>query len=329
MKTQNLGIIGCGDYVQRWESSPISNSKNINVSVLYDIVPENAQKLSQKIGGKIVESDNAIFEDAEIDIVCLFIPPHIRKQFIEKAVKNQKHVITTKPIAPDMDGSNELIKIVEDNIRLGVFYGRTGDPVAETLKDIFESGEIGKLALYKQDWIHHYPTWNNWATDKDKNGGPFMDAMIHNLNLARYLMNRNISNVNFFSDNHAHSELNCNDTEFMKVDFEENGSAHLFITWAADLEIFDSAGNDREHIDICYMVSDQGWRITIETKNEKQYIAASKEGETKTWPVKNLEKTPYDAFAEAVAEEREFPRDIIALEDAYKDISILKNPNQF
>ena len=54
-----------------------------------------------------------------------------------------------------------------------VQYKRSGDPLSETLKDLFESGEIGSLALYKQDSVHHYPQWNTWALDPVKNVGPF------------------------------------------------------------------------------------------------------------------------------------------------------------
>ena len=48
----------------------------------------------------------------------------------------------------------------------------------------------------------------------------------------------------------------------MKVDFAGGGCAYLFITWAADLAVHSTEGNDREHIDLFYMVTDQGWRLT-------------------------------------------------------------------
>ena len=66
-----------------------------------------------------------------------------------------------------------------------------------------------------------------------------MDAMLHNLNAARYLMGRRVVGRAFFSDDHTHS-LACDDTVF-KVDFLSRASAHLFITWAAELAVYDSA----------------------------------------------------------------------------------------
>ncbi len=326
MKKMNIAVIGCGDYIQRWEAVPINASHHIVVKSLFDLDAQKAQTLAGKIGGNVVESQDQIFDDPHIDIVCLFVPPFVRRELYEKAAASGKHVICTKPLANTLEDSQAIVKATK-GIRSAVFYGRTGDAAAETCKDIFESGEIGRLVLYKQDWLHHYPTWNAWATDRDKNGGPFMDAMIHNLNLARYLMGRPLERVHFFSDNHVHPQIECNDTEFMKADFQDNGSAHLFITWAADLEIFDSAGNDREHIDIFYMISESGWRLTYGEQSGKPTVLASRNGETKAWPVKELEETPYDAFALAVAQDQPFRRDIVSIEDAMQDISILENAN--
>lgn len=323
MKKLQMAIIGCGDYVQRWESAPISESRLFEVRSLFDLNKDQAVKLQNKIGGSVADTEEAILNDADIDIVCVFVPPMVRQAVIERVFNAGKHVITTKPLAPSVAEAKAITSAAKGDLRCGVFYGRSGDATAETLKSLFESGDIGKLALYKQDWLHHYPSWNDWATDSSKNGGPFMDAMIHNMNLARFLFGRPVSGVNFFSDNHAHPEMGCNDTEFMKLDFEENGSAHLFITWAADLEVFEETGNAREHIDIFYMVTDQGWRITLESENDKEIIVASKEGTLKKYQVAPITQTPYDAFAESVIKGTPLRRDIISLEDAAKDIRLL------
>ena len=322
--TLNAAIIGCGDYVQRWESSPISQSTRFKVKYLFDVKQEQAKKLATKIPADIADSENQIFSDPDIDIVCLFVPPWVRKPLVEKAVKAGKHIITTKPLAPSAQECRDIQTMVGDNIRMAVFYGRTGNAVAETCRQIFESDEIGKLALYKQDWIHHYPTWNDWATDPDKNGGPFMDAMIHNMNLAKHLMGRPVTGVQFFSDTHAHPELKCRDTEFMKLDFEDNGSAHLFITWAADLPVYDPHGNDREHIDLFYMVTDKGWYVTFGEENGAPVINAQKEDQTKSWPVKELTDTPYDAFVDCVVNDASLRPDMISLDMAVSDITLLQ-----
>ena len=313
-KVYPIGILGCGDYL-RWEHGNIKKSARVQVKTLFDPAAERAAHYGEFFGVEPVGSADAIFDDAEIEAVLIFTPPWVRKDLVLRAVETGKHIITVKPLAPNLAEATAMVEAVSGKVDCAVFYRRTGNAQVETLKRVFESGEIGRLALYREDWLHHYPTWNKWATDPAKNGGPFMDAMVHNLNIARYLASSEASACAFFSDNHA-QHLECNDTEFMKLDFGDGAAAHLFITWAADLEIYDATKNEREHIDVWYMVTDQGWYVTLEGRNVK----ASKDGEVKTWPVEGAPGTPYDAFIDALEAGAPQP---CGLADAWKDIAIM------
>lgn len=295
--TKNLkaGLIGCGDYL-RWEIDEINNSKYFQVKSTFDLDESKSKSVAARINATPVDSSDQILEDEDISIVLIFTPPWARKELFRKAVANGKHIITTKPFGSNLEDARVLSEIVNDKINCAVFYGRSGNANVEHIKKILDSGEIGKLALYKEDWLHHYPVWNDWATDPEKNGGPFMDAMVHNLNKSRYLINSPVKKVEFISENYA-QDLKCNDTEFMKIDFENGASSWLFITWAADLEVFDPTGNDRVHYGLLHMITDQGWYITEEEKDGKAIIKAVKESEVKTWEVEPLEYTRYDSFS--------------------------------
>jgi len=187
------------------------------------------------------------------------------------------------------------------------------------MKKIFDSGEIGSLALYKEDWFHHYPQWNNWATDPEKNGGPFMDAMIHNLNKSRYLIGSKVKKVEYNSENYA-QKLKCNDTESMRVYFENGSSSYLFISWAADLEVFSLDGNEREHYGIQHLITNQGWYVKDVEIDGQVYIQARKEKVLKKWKVEALANTHYDDVALAIEGSAPMKYDI---KDAIIDIDIL------
>ena len=182
-------------------------------------------------------------------------------------------------------------------------------------------------SLYRHDWIHAYPQWNDWATDPEKNGGPFMDAMIHNLNAASYLMGRPVVESSFFSDTLAHPELKCADTESMVVRYQGGGLANCFITWAADLASNDTSGNNREHIDIFYGVTDRGHHLSFVEHEGRPAIRVSREGAVEFAPVPELQQTCYDAFAAHCAGRR-FPRVLATLEEAACDIALVRRDNR-
>jgi predicted dehydrogenase len=321
-KNMQMGIVGCGDFL-RWMKQGIKESKRVQVRALFDPAQERAAKYAQELGGTVAASADAIFADPKIDIVCLFVPPWLRRPLVEKAAATGKHILATKPIAASAEDAQAIVRATS-KVRCGVLYGRSGDGFATTTRRVLLSGEIGKLALYRQDWLHHYPQWNTWALDPVKNGGPFMDAMIHNLNLARYLMGRPMAAATFFSDKLAHPTLTCADTESMKVDFAGGGCAYLFITWAADLAVHSKDGNDREHIDVFYMVTDQGWRLTKEWKPEGPTLVASRDGQTKSFVAKSLGASVFDRFAQAIDGQAALPEDIVDVQMAAEDVGLLR-----
>lgn len=323
MKTLRIAIFGCGDFL-RWQASDLKNSTFVKVTALYDPDVARAQKFADQLGGKVVANPDDIFNDASIDVVALFVPPWIRKGLFLKAAAAGKHAICTKPFGSTVAECEEMRVAAEKaGIKAGILYGRSSDAWLESAKDLFEEGRYGRLALYKQDWIHAYPQWNSWATDPEKNGGPFMDAMIHNLNAACYLMGRPVAKTAFFSDRLAHPEMKCADTEAMIVNFEGGGVANLFITWAADLATHSREGNDREHIDLFYLVTDKGYRITKERGEGGPFIVVSREGKTEKIPCKRASATTYDTFA-AHVNGGEFPRVMATLTEATRDIALVR-----
>ncbi len=321
-KQWKLGILGCGDFL-RWMQPFITNSPNLSVQSLFDPNRARAEKYAALLGGNIVDHEDAIFTDPTIDIVCIFVPPFLRKALVKKAVAHGKHIITTKPLASRLDDAEEIRAMVADKVRFGVIYHRTGHGMLKTAREILLSGEFGKLALFRRDWIHHYPSWTNWALDPDKNGGPFMDAMIHNLNAARFLMAKPASKVCFFCDNLAHPDLRCTDTDMMKVDFFGGGAAYLFITWAADLAVYNTDGNNREHIDIFYLATDKGWRISEEKREGKGVLVASRDGKEKVFPIVDYAESPFERFVSAIETGAEIPVDFVGLDEACDDIRLL------
>jgi predicted dehydrogenase len=324
-KPLRLGIVGCGDFL-RLQEELIRQSKSLEVVAFFDPARDRAEKFAAKFpGSRVCASAEELLDDKNIDVAAIFVPPWLRKPLVCRAAQNGKHIVTTKPLASTMEDCREMERAVESaGVAAGVVYNRTGNPKAFTLRRVFDSGRFGRLTLFKQDWVHHYPQWNTWALDPKKNGGPFMDAMIHNLNAVRYLMNRAVTQGTMFSDRHSHFDLPCADTEFLKLDFVDQGAAHLFITWAADLRVDDTSGNYREHIDIWSAVTDQGWRISDEMVDGKRIMVATRHGERETIAIEPIPETSYEAMAKGIREKSDYRGTLASLAEAAEDIRIIQ-----
>ena len=276
---------------------------------------------------------DGIFDDPAIDIVGVWTPTFLHKEQIIRAARAGKHVIATKPLAPNIAECNEVIEAVRKaKVTAATIYMRTHNPGMETIKRILDSGEYGKLALYRRDMVHHYPVWNNWATDPAKNGGPFMDAAIHLLNIGRYLMGgavRPATSCTFFSDSlNKTQKIACPDTETLKIDFAGGGSALLFISWAAELAVYSKEGNFREGIHISYMVTDQGWHITevmspAANGENRPFIAVTKDGKRILHGVQ-APPNAFEGFAVTLETGAALPGDLASISEAGQDIYIIE-----
>ena len=216
-------------------------------------------------------------------MALVYTPPFVRRELVDKAVAAGKKIITTKPLAPTLDEARAIAEATRDG-RCLVIYKRTGNAQVRSLKKLLDSGEVGRLALYHHDWIHHFPYWAPWAIDPKKNGGPLVDAMIHNLNTARFLAGRDVVAYGYHGYRLTQS-FGIPDTELLVVDFEGGATAHLSITWAADLAIYDVKANDRERIDVNFVVTTKRWLVRFETRDGRPMVNATRDGHIRLYPV--------------------------------------------
>ena len=294
MTVYRAGLLGAGDFT-RIQTPILLKSQRLRVECVYDPNPEAARIAAERLGARVVASPEAIFSDAKIDVALVFTPPFARRELVLKAVAAGKKIITTKPLAPTALEARAIAEATKDG-RCLVIYKRTGNAQVRSLKKLLDSDDVGRLALYRHDWIHHFPYWAPWAIDPKKNGGPLVDAMIHNLNTARFLVGRDVVAFGYHGYRLTQS-FGIPDTELLVVDFDGGATAHLFITWAADLAIYDAKANDRERIDVNYVVTTKGWLVRFETRDGRPMLNATKDGLIRLYPVEPPPLTLYDQWA--------------------------------
>ena len=316
MKIYRAGLLGAGDFA-RIQTPGLLKSRRLKVTHVYDPNREAARVAAERLGAEIVDSPDAIFGEDSIDVALVFTPPFTRRPLVEAAVAARKDVITTKPLAPTLEDARAIAQAAS-NDRCLVIYKRTGNPQVQTMKRVLDSGEVGCLALYHHDWIHHFPYWASWALDPRKNGGPLVDAMIHNLNTACFLSGREITAFGYHGYRLA-QDFAVPDTELLVVDFEGGATAHLSITWAADLAIYDAKANDRERIDVNFVVTDKRWLLRFETRDGRPMVSATRDGRIQLYPLQGDSATLYDRWADDVEAGRPVET---SLQEALRDIEL-------
>ena len=145
-KVINVGLIGCG-VVGTGVVELFRENKNPNVN-LKTVVVKDIKKQRKVKFPNITTDANKVLEDPEIDIVVELIGGYEpAKDYIIKAIKNKKHVVTANKAVISEYG-DEIFKLAEKNkVNVG-FEAAVGGgiPIINPLLDQLSLGKINSIA---------------------------------------------------------------------------------------------------------------------------------------------------------------------------------------
>ncbi|MFN4226600.1 MAG: Gfo/Idh/MocA family protein [Candidatus Ratteibacteria bacterium] len=108
-------------------------------------------------------------ENTELVVVSTFSSLHAEHTI--KALKSGKNVICEKPMATNLEDADQMIKIAKETGKiLTIFQNRRYSPDFLKVKEIVESGIIGKVILIKM-YQHSFGRRWDWQTLKKYGGG--------------------------------------------------------------------------------------------------------------------------------------------------------------
>jgi scyllo-inositol 2-dehydrogenase (NAD+) len=139
------------------------------------------------------KNPDEVFEDPRIDAVVIVTPTSTHADMIQRAAKNGKAIFVEKPLTQNLAEADEIIQTIKEcNVICQVGFMRRFDPAYAEAKRRIEAGDIGKPIYFKgitrdagsppAEFIKH-------------SGRVFLDVSIHDYDIARYLMNAEITSV--------------------------------------------------------------------------------------------------------------------------------------
>lgn len=141
-----------------------------------------AERLAGALGVPVLSLDDAFAADAVM--VCSPTPTHA--ELIEHAARLGRDVFCEKPVDLSAERVRACLAIVaQAGIRLMVGFNRRFDPHFAALKRRMDAGEIGALELLTITSRDPAPPPPHYVASS---GGLFRDMMIHDLDMARFLL---------------------------------------------------------------------------------------------------------------------------------------------
>ncbi|MGB1287947.1 MAG: inositol 2-dehydrogenase [Aggregatilineales bacterium] len=183
----NVGIAGAGR-IGRVHAEHLSyRMPGVNLVSVTDIYRKGAEALAADFNVPHVDDDfDTLLQRDEIDAVFICSSTDTHAPFMIAAAEAGKHIFCEKPIAADLAKIDEALAAVEKSgVKLQIGFNRRFDSNYRRVKHAIEQGEIGTPHL--MHIISRDPAPPPLEYVK-VSGGLFFDMMIHDFDMARYLL---------------------------------------------------------------------------------------------------------------------------------------------
>lgn len=179
-----VGLLGAGR-IAGVHATAISSHPDSTLAAVSDFYPENAEKLAAQFGST-ARTTEEIIADKSIDAVLVATPTDTHSDLIEAATAAGKAVLCEKPV----DLSLARARACRENTAKSgqpvmIGFNRRFDPNFGAMKAALQAGEIGKPELLS---ITSFDPAPPPVTYIKVSGGLFRDMMIHDFDMANFMM---------------------------------------------------------------------------------------------------------------------------------------------
>lgn len=179
-----FGLLGAGR-IGRIHGGNVAAHPKARLVAVADADAKAAADLAAAHGAKVAAID-AILADGNIDAVLICTPTDMHADLIERAAQAGKAVFCEKPVDLDSDRIRRCLAVVaKAGTPLMIGFNRRFDPNFAEVKRRIEAGVIGAVELVTILSRDPAPPPASYVA---RSGGLFRDMMIHDLDMARFLL---------------------------------------------------------------------------------------------------------------------------------------------
>lgn len=223
-------LIGCGRIAINHYSAALDN--HCEIVGLCDLKPQNIETMKKKLGHdadypKYTDYKKMLHEQKP-ELVAIATESGSHAEISLRCIEAGCNVIIEKPIALSMRDAN---RIIDEGKKKGVLvcacHQNRFNTSIQMIRKALEQGRLGKL-LYgtanirwnrNEDYYKQAPWRGTWAQD----GGCLMNQCIHNIDLLRWMMGDEVTEVFAYTDRLIHPFIEAEDLGMALIKFA-NGS---------------------------------------------------------------------------------------------------------
>ncbi len=251
-KKLGIALVGLGYYAEFKITPGLLESKNCKLAGIVTGTPAKAAKWKEKFNladENIYNYQNfdRIADNKNINVVYVVLPNSMHPEFVIRAAKAGKHVITEKPMANSVKECEEMIAACKKaNVKLYVGYRLHFEPFNLEATRVGQQKIFGKVKVVESAMGFKIGDPTQWRLKKAMaGGGAMMDVGIYAIQGARYSTGEepiSVTAQEYKTDPIKFKEVD--ETIFWQMEFPSGAVSSSITTYASSIErLFISAEN--------------------------------------------------------------------------------------
>ena len=216
MKKLRTGIVGLGRLGRIHAANIAYKIPNMTLVAACSLVPEELEYAKAELGVTEVYSDyRQMLAEADIEAVVIITPSGEHCWQIAAALDAGKHVFCEKPLGVDVEQCKIAEAAVERHPDLTFMLGfmRRYDKSYAYAKQKIDAGEIGTPYLVKATGVDPEVLVQNAIRISAGSGGIFLDMAIHDIDLMRWFLGCEATEVYAMGATFKHPEFKQSDDD--------------------------------------------------------------------------------------------------------------------
>jgi len=229
-------LIGCGRIATKHIKAAVNN--DLQIAAVCDIVPQHIQSLLAK---HELEQDNSIkryqdykqmLKEQHPELVAIATESGKHAQLALACLDEGCNVIIEKPMAMSIADADKIIaKAKQTGLKVAACHQNRFNIAVQELCQALEKGRFGKLSHgsinvrwnRNKDYYTQAPWRGTWAED----GGCLMNQCIHGIDLLRWMLGNEVTEVYGQTRQQLHNYLQAEDVGMAVVKFRNGAVATI------------------------------------------------------------------------------------------------------
>src|SRR5579863_3451788 len=224
-----VGLIG-SQFISTIHAESLQHCPQARIAAVPSPTPGNAARFAERFGIPGVFTDyRQLLAMPEIQMVVVGVPNDLHCQVVLDAAAAGKHIVIEKPLCLNLAEADRMIAVCRQaGVKLMYAEELCFAPKYVRLKQLLDSGALGKPTLLKQSEKHDGPHADHFWNVLRSGGGVTMDMGCHAIEFFRWMLDRpKITSVYAHMTTSVHAAKTKGDDNALLILEFENGVTAL------------------------------------------------------------------------------------------------------